>query len=322
MRPRTQAFTLIELLVVISIIALLIAILLPALGAARNEVRSLACASNQRQLGIAFHVYATDYNGRFPTAMYRDEEWDVSQEGSYTGNRLNGWGPNYWGNNYPTGDNDSPAWNWAMLIWPYAEAIDTYVDPGLGALDRQISDWAGIIVGAGMGADERILHRESDPAPALPLWFGNYRPGIALGSKSNQEFQKDTVFVEATRINMLSCGSGYERGGGADAQNAPGAAWNYPFWIPGQGAAGMDSTTAIGAANRFGIDEGVVRDDVYGGRHSGLSINVLYADGHVQRESVVEIIDAWGSDQWSSPGDSASVIANSHDYYYGHLFQP
>ena len=62
LRPHSSAFTLIELLVVISIIALLVALLLPALQAARQQARVVQCASNQRQIMVASHVYMNDNN--------------------------------------------------------------------------------------------------------------------------------------------------------------------------------------------------------------------------------------------------------------------
>ncbi|MGB0767158.1 MAG: type II secretion system protein [Phycisphaeraceae bacterium] len=58
-----KAFTLIELLVVISIIALLIAILLPALGAARDSARKIQCLSNVRQLNVAWQTFPVDNKG-------------------------------------------------------------------------------------------------------------------------------------------------------------------------------------------------------------------------------------------------------------------
>ncbi len=64
---RKHAFTLIELLVVISIIALLIAILLPALRSARATAMGIQCASNLRQLLIVNTLYADDHNG-YPLA--------------------------------------------------------------------------------------------------------------------------------------------------------------------------------------------------------------------------------------------------------------
>ncbi len=70
----TRAFTLIELLVVISIIALLIGILLPALSAARETGRKIACASNVRQEALAVLAYAADHREHFPLAAAYEPE--------------------------------------------------------------------------------------------------------------------------------------------------------------------------------------------------------------------------------------------------------
>ena len=63
-----EAFTLVELLVVIGIIALLIAILMPALSRARKQALAVSCASNARQLTLATLCYANDWKEKFPNA--------------------------------------------------------------------------------------------------------------------------------------------------------------------------------------------------------------------------------------------------------------
>jgi prepilin-type N-terminal cleavage/methylation domain-containing protein/prepilin-type processing-associated H-X9-DG protein len=61
-----RGFTLAELLVVMAIIAILAALLLPALSAAKTDSRRIACISNLRQVGLAVQTYSMDYNGRIP----------------------------------------------------------------------------------------------------------------------------------------------------------------------------------------------------------------------------------------------------------------
>jgi prepilin-type processing-associated H-X9-DG protein/prepilin-type N-terminal cleavage/methylation domain-containing protein len=69
---KLKAFTLIELLVVVSIIALLVSVLLPALGKARDSARSAVCKVNLRTGGQAEQFYATDHNGYVAWNRYDD----------------------------------------------------------------------------------------------------------------------------------------------------------------------------------------------------------------------------------------------------------
>lgn len=76
--PLRRAFTLIELLVVIAVIALLVSILLPALRGARESAKTTICLGNQRQLGLAYTLYAQDFRESLVHSYTNVDDFDGS----------------------------------------------------------------------------------------------------------------------------------------------------------------------------------------------------------------------------------------------------
>jgi prepilin-type N-terminal cleavage/methylation domain-containing protein/prepilin-type processing-associated H-X9-DG protein len=110
-RNRTGGFTLIELLVVIAIIAILAAMLLPALGRAKLKAQAVQCMNNSKQLMLAWRYYVEDNSDKVPPAYNNPGEWNPVGDMSFSGN------PKTDGSNRDNWDvNDLKK----STLWPYA----------------------------------------------------------------------------------------------------------------------------------------------------------------------------------------------------------
>lgn len=115
-----RGFTLIELLVVIAIIAILAAILFPVFARAREKARQITCASNLKQMGIAFFMYNSDWDETYVT----NPQWKTKLQPYIRNTQIN----------YCPSRLQKP-WNPAEeMPWYYGHGFNIGVPPGLGSV--------------------------------------------------------------------------------------------------------------------------------------------------------------------------------------------
>ncbi|MCL2004660.1 MAG: DUF1559 domain-containing protein [Planctomycetaceae bacterium] len=203
---RKRGFTLVELLVVIAIIGMLVALLLPAVQAAREAARRMQCTNNLKQIGLGQHMFHDVHNAFSPGNINRPDWREFSGDPSAPPGENTYYSQSF---SHTAGGVPCGMWGWAALILPYIEqsALYSQID-----FDRQAYTFATGAVAYG-GCPSSIEGACGDEGPLANPDDTNSGRHRTVAESSPAFLRCPTAPQEATQRNSTK---DYAVNGGAD----------------------------------------------------------------------------------------------------------
>ena len=321
-----SGFTLIELLVVISIIALLVGILLPALGAARGSAQAIVCGGNLRSVGQAVTAYSTDNKDLLPPSYV------------YPSNDKGSWN---WADQFGSGANRYL--HWSFMVYNNQDGgDDAFRCPTLdgGGMPRTFpgderEDWQNgvrdtdpdlqatrMAYAANSALMPRNKFNEGSPRKNKLVLVGEVRnaSNTILATEYSENFslirEGSNVSKSHRPITALRA-----LGAGLAAHQEPNSStgrgrWFYqaaPYGLQPYDTLLAQETGALSQISSGGPNINAVGRHHQGGGGSGNgsegSANFLFTDGHVSRNTILETMDnrQWGDRMYSVTGSDTGV---------------